>query len=80
MGVTIAGIRIAHVTVQRDDKGVEQFSGSYELISSSDKVLAKQSFNGYDSLKVEMTGEVKQMLNTFLAGIKKDIMVQLGLE
>ena len=79
MPITIQGIRITSVSVSRDDGGEEKVQGNYELMSTNDKVLAKQSFNGYNDIKVEMSLETKQSLLSFLTGIKKDTMMTLGL-
>ena len=79
MPVTIQGIRITNVNLSRDDKGEEKVTGSYELVSNNDKVLAKQDFNGYNDIKVDMSLETKQALNSFLTGIKKDTLTVLGL-
>jgi hypothetical protein len=79
MGIAIQGIRITSVNVSKDSNGNEKVEGNYELVSTNDKVLAKQGFNGYNDIKVDMSLETKQALIAFLTGIKKDTMIVLGL-
>lgn len=80
MAIAIQGIRIVNITLTRDEKGENKVTGDYELISTSDIVLAKQGFNGYNGIKVDMSLETKQALNTFLNGFKKDTVTILGLD
>jgi len=79
MPIAIQGIRITSVSVSKDNDGNEKVEGNYELVSTNDKVLAKQGFNGYNAIKVDMSLETKQSLLAFLTGIKKDTMIVLGL-
>ena len=78
--IAIQGIRITNVTVTRGTDGQEKVEGDYELVSTADRVLAKQGFGGYSEIKVEMAGETRQALVTFLSGLKKDTMTMLGLQ
>jgi len=78
--VTIQGVRVTSVSLNRDADGVVKMTGSYSLVSSSDKVIAKQDFNGYSSdLKVEATGETVILLDNLMKAIKSNIETQLGL-
>jgi len=79
MPIAIQGIRITSVSLSKDGDGNEKVEGNYELVSTNDKVLAKQGFNGYSGIKVEMSLETKQSLLAFLTGIRKDTMIVLGL-
>jgi hypothetical protein len=80
MGISIKGIKVSHIDISKDkETGENKVTGNYDLMSTNDVVLAKQSFNGYSDIKVDMSLETKQALNTFLNGFKKDIMIILGL-
>ena len=59
---------------------MEKVEGNYALMSSMDKVLAKQGFNGYNDLKVSMSSDTTKALNTFINNLKSDINNILGLE
>ncbi len=81
MGIAIRGIRIENITLTRDkDSGENSVTGDYSLISTADKVLAKQGFNGYNEIKMAWSGETIKALNSFLAGVKTDVQNMLGLE
>lgn len=45
MAITIKGIRVESITVSRTDEGSDKITCQYKLISSTDKVLASQSFS-----------------------------------
>ena len=79
MGIAIRGIRIKSLSVTRDDSGKEEISGDYELISTADKVLAKQGFNGYNEIKVGFSGDTMKAYNAFVKGLKDDVASVLGL-
>jgi len=79
MPIAIQGIRVTSVSISREEKE-EKVTGYYELMSTNDKVLAKQGFNGYSDIKVEMSLETKKALSAFLSGFKSDILIVLGLQ
>lgn len=55
-------------------------SGSYELMSSTDIVLAKQNWGEYSQdFKYDMSAETKKLLRAFMLGVTDDINSQLGL-
>lgn len=77
MAITLIGVRLTRVLV---DVGTDkEISGNYELMSSTDTVVAKQSFNGYDNIHVDMSKETKEALKAFKQGLKADINTVLGL-
>ena len=79
MGISIRGVRIKSLSITRDENGKEDVSGDYELISTADKVLAKQGFNGYNEIKVAFSLETQKALSAFLSGVKSDVQTILGL-
>ena len=79
--VMIKGIRVESINISRDDKtGMLKISGYYELISNADVVLAKQAFNGYESIKLEPAGDSARLLQEFAMSIKNDLENILGLK
>ena len=81
MDITLKGIRIINLTVNTDkEEPTERIEGSYGLIASNDKVLAKQAFNGYNDIKVSMSPATSKALDAFLAAYKSDINAVIGLE
>ena len=79
MAITIKGVRIDAVTLERDTDGEIKVSGSYALLSSDDRVLAKQGINGYNNVKVEWSRETLAALSNFVARVKEDVNATLGL-
>jgi len=81
MGVMIKGIRTEEMHIGRDDKtGAPTISGSYSLISTADIVLAKQGFNGYETIKLVPAGETAKALHSLVECVKNDLESILGLK
>lgn len=79
MALAVQGIRIPSVNIARDNDGANQVLGSYELISTTDRVLCKQSFNGYNDMKITWSNETMAALNALLLSIKKNVQTTLGI-
>jgi hypothetical protein len=79
MSIAIRGVRLKSLSISRNDKGEEEITGDYELISTADKVLAKQGFNGYNEIKVSFSAETMKAFNAFTNGVKEDVNSVLGL-
>ncbi len=80
MALAVQGIRIPLVNINRiENSGDNQISGSYELISTTDRVLCKQTFNNYNDMKITWSNETTKALNILLTNIKKDIQTTLGI-
>lgn len=82
MAITIKGIRIEQVTIDRDVEGGghKLSTASYALISSVDKVLAKQSLGGYGDMKLEPSATTVAALRAFMDSYQADVVATLGLE
>lgn len=83
MPITIKGIRIETVNLQRQEKSgtLELKTASYSLLSSSDRVLANQSIGEYgNQLAVVPSATTVGLLNQFIASYRKDVTTVLGLE
>lgn len=78
--IAIKGIRLNSLSLERDDDGKEKVTGSYSLMSMEDKVLAKQSFNGYNDIEVAWSAETQKLLSELNKNIKVDIQSVLGIE
>lgn len=79
MPITLKGARVDYFSVERKD-GKYEISARYELISSEDKVLAKQSIGGYNSMTIEPSVATEQALQAFLKSYNTDIGKTLGLD
>lgn len=79
MAITIRGIRLDSLSVEKDDKGQRKVTGAYSLMSSEDVVIAKQTFNGYSDIQVGLSVETLKHLTKFTAGVKGDLESTLGL-
>lgn len=82
MPITIKGIRITSMTVTRTDEGNDKISCNYELISSEDKILAKQSMTTHsaynETVFVPPSDVVRQITDAAMA-YRKAIEVSLGI-
>jgi hypothetical protein len=55
MGALITGIRVDSLDISREKDSTEiKCSGNYALISDKGVVMAKQGFNGYNDIKVQV--------------------------
>lgn len=80
MAITIAGFNFTSVNLEQDkETGCFKLTGRYELISSNGMVIAKQSFNGYQDVKLELSSESLKAQAKFLETIKTDLAITLGL-
>ncbi|HDZ77109.1 MAG TPA: hypothetical protein ENH41_03400 [Candidatus Omnitrophica bacterium] len=80
MGIMIKEIKLEDINITKDkETGVLKVEGDYSLMSVTDTVLAKQGFNGYNEIKVELTKEAREALNKFYSGLKESIQAILGL-
>ncbi len=81
MPITIKGIRLETVAIKRnEDGGTKIESSEYSLISSVDKVLAKQTIGGYGGMVLEPSKETTAALNAFVESYRADVVATLGLE
>lgn len=81
MAITIGGIKIRDITLtHQKEEGTTKVTGNYELISSTGKVLAKQGFNSYNEISLEMSGDSHKLLADFQASVARDLNKTLGLE
>lgn len=72
----IKGIRLDSITITHGDE--TKLEGQYSLVSDKDTVIAKQGFNGYSDIKVEMSAESRSALNQLITQVKADISRVLG--
>jgi hypothetical protein len=83
MPITIKGIRIMNLYVGRDDDGKEKITANYQLISSADKVLAKESLStgkGYGENTFQPSPQTMKALTDAVSLYRKDVELSLGLE
>jgi len=81
MAITIKGIRITSINIVLDkENGAFRIDNSqYELLSSTDHVLAQQSIGGYGGRTLKATQETENLLNKFIQSYRKDVDTTLGL-
>ncbi len=82
MAITIKGIRIDYIVLERDEVNgkVSIKSAQYSLISSTEHVLATQSINGYSGLALKPTAATLNNLDEFLKSYHADVLSVLGLD
>ena len=80
MAITLDGVKVTQAVIGRDEQtGMPPIQGEYALMSSTGIVLAKQSFNGYASIKLTMTAKTQQMLQDFMEAIRVELNTAIGL-
>ena len=83
MAITIQGVRVNNVAIEPRTEGGGYLikTAEYSLISSTGKVLAKQSIGGYGSNNVtlEPSDATKKALSAFMASYENDVQTLLGL-
>ena len=77
--ITIKGIKITQISMTENKDEDEKLTGAYDLVSDKDKILAHQSFNGYNTIKLEQTTETKKLRIQFMESVQRDLELQLGL-
>jgi hypothetical protein len=77
--IGIKGIRLDTVTLSTEDDQ-EKISGGYSLISTADKVLAKQSVGGYQGMDIKPSPGTIKAMRDFILAYKNDIQMVLGLD
>ena len=80
MSISIKGIRLDRLTVERDEDGKNKLTGSYSLMSNTDNVLAKQAFNGYNDIELNPSATTVAALREFVELVKDDLHAVLGIE
>jgi len=80
MAITIRGIRVNDIQIEpHPDGGHKIKSAEYALISSADKVLAKQTIGGYNGVVLEPSPATKAALDAFTKSYTNDVQALLGL-
>ena len=81
MPITISGIRVNDIHVEPDLErgGYRIKTAEYSLMSSTGKVLAKQTIGGYNGLVLEPSTETKKALDVFTQSYIHDAQSLLGL-
>lgn len=78
--ITIKGINLKSFSVSKEEEG-QKISLIYQLISSTDKILATQSMgNGYGETPISLSPDCQLALNKFIAFLKEDLNKLLGIE
>lgn len=82
MAITVRGIRLEDISLSRNAEENEHkiASATYSLISSADKVLAKQCIGGYGGMVLEPSPATVQALRAFISSYQSDVTTTLGLE
>lgn len=79
--ITISGIRIDTINANRD-KGESKytFTSNYSLISSTEKVVARQSTGGYgETMKCDPSPQTAKLFEAFITSFTSDISELIGL-
>jgi hypothetical protein len=77
--ITIAGAKVNNLSVTREgDK--PKLTGQSSLMTSDEKVLAKQSFNDYGGMEIAWSAETTKAIDNLLACVKNDIHTNIGVQ
>lgn len=78
--IFIQGIRIDSLKIDRDETtGEDKIEAAYALVSSTGRVLAKQSVGGYNGIKLQPSPATLKAFAAAIAAYKNDVNVTLGL-
>lgn len=78
MGALITGVRVDSLDISREKDSTEiKCSGSYALISDKGVVMAKQGFNGYNDIKVQVDPSAMRHM---MSVVEKAIARTIGIE
>lgn len=80
MAITLQGVKLTQVSISFDEQGMKKVSGSYQLLSNTGTVLAKNDFNGYGDIKLGIQGDLAGKVDDVVNGIKAELNKVLGLE
>lgn len=72
----IKEIRLKSLSLDNESKS--KLTGSYEVISTNDKVLATQPFNTYGGIDVAFSPAVLEALKDLREVVSKDLITTLG--
>ncbi len=73
--ITLQGAQLKNYSF---DVAENKIQGDYNIMTNQGRVIAKQGFNGYSEIKVDMSMETKKALAIFNASLSKDINLVLG--
>lgn len=79
MAITLSAAVLNSLTITLGNES-PKLEGSYSLMSSARKILAKQPFGGYSDIKLETSRDTQKALDGFIASLQKDLNSTLGLE
>lgn len=77
--IGIRGINIKSLSLEKENDAMK-IVGKYALMSTTDKVLATQSVNGYGDLEVRPSADTVKAMDAFIKAFKRDIESVIGLE
>jgi hypothetical protein len=75
MPITINNVRMTAMSIDVINLKIQ---GGYELIGSTGKVVAKQAFNSYNDIQIEMSRDSKELLQSLIEELTNDIETTIG--
>jgi hypothetical protein len=77
--ITLDGIKVKKLNLEYDESGKLNISGSYDILASNGKVIAKQSFGeGYGVVKFTPDSHVIKTIEDVLFGLSNNVNRNLG--
>lgn len=76
MSIEITSVKLTSIDIDIKD-GKAKIEGKYDLISSKGKVIAKQSFNTYDSMKINFDNRLSKDI---VSDIESAIELEVGIQ
>jgi len=77
--ITIKGVRIDSIKIERSDSTGEQtIESSYSILTSANKVVAKQTVGGYNGMKIQPSPATMQAMAAAVRLYQNDIDATLG--
>jgi hypothetical protein len=80
--IGIKGIRVESLSLRRKDDGGVEVTASYALISSADRVLAKQSVGGYggNDMQIVPSPATMKAIDALMLAYRTDVQMVLGID
>ncbi len=80
MPITVSGVRLTSISADNNEDQSKplKLTGSYHLMASNGKILAKQTFNNYNDVVVDFSRETKELYQKLLVSLTSDLNATLG--
>ena len=72
-------VKVESVRLKREEGKQMDLVGEYHLLSDNGTVMAKQSFNGYNDIKITFSRETIDLIRQLESNVEDDVKKTLGI-